>query len=77
MILKCCMGKRVGFLSGAPYQARVNGGPNPRITRGRVIFGMNGLLFIIFTLTLIFLGFGNLEETTNELGDGVSVSTGL
>ena len=74
MFLKCMGKNRVGFLSGAPYEATLNGEPSKRPMRGRIAFGVGGLMFIVFTLTLIFLGFGNLQDTTDELSSGAQVS---
>ena len=72
------MGKRrVGFLSGSPYEATVadkRDEPNPRIKRGRIIFGVFGMIFITFTFLLVFLGLANLEETTRSMADGSAVS---
>jgi hypothetical protein len=75
-IFNCCLGKRrVGFLSGEPYDARtLKGEPNKRAVRGRIVFGGSGILFIAFTLLLVFLGIANLEDTANELSDGAEVS---
>lgn len=74
MILKCMGKQRVGFLSGAPYEAIVNGEPSKQPMRGRVAFGISGLLYFIFTMTLIFAGYGNLEQTTYDMSEGARVS---
>lgn len=73
---KCCLGKRrVGYLSGAPYDARTTEGkPNRRAVRGRLIFGFSGVMFVVFTLLLVLLGFANLIDTTNELSNGAEAS---
>ena len=75
MILKCMGKQRVGFLSGAPYEANVNDEPSKRPMRGRIAFGVSGLLYFVFTMTLIFAGYGNLEQTTDDMGEGVRVSS--
>lgn len=67
LAFKCCCGGVLGFLGGAPYKSQRTA------QGGRIIFGVSGILFIIFTLTLIFLGYGNLESTTDELSEGVDV----
>lgn len=66
---------RVGYLSGGPYEATVGEKkePNKRPMRGRIVFGTSGLLFIMFTMLLLFRGFGNLENTTTELAEGARV----
>jgi drug/metabolite transporter (DMT)-like permease len=71
-----CMGKRkVGFLSGAPYDMHLadETQPNPRIRRGRIVFAIFGMLFITFTFLLLFLGIANLSQTTAELSNGARV----
>jgi energy-converting hydrogenase Eha subunit H len=70
------MGKRrVGFLSGGPYDATdFQGEPNKRARNGRIVFGLSGLVFIVFAFLLIFLGVANLETTTSELEEGAKVS---
>ncbi|CAB9521790.1 expressed unknown protein [Seminavis robusta] len=76
-----CMGKqRVGFLSGAPYDASLDGNvrvENPRVMRGRATFGVSGMILITFTFLLIFLGIGNLDETTTELSSGAGLGRDL
>ena len=74
MILKCMGKQRVGFLSGAPYEATINGEPSMRPLRGRIVFGVSGLLYFVFTMTLLFAGYGNLEQTTRDMSDGATVS---
>ena len=74
MILKCMGKQRAGFLSGAPYEANVNGEPSKRPMRGRIVFGVSGLLYFVFTMTLIFAGYGNLEQTTDDMVEGARVS---
>lgn len=71
LCFKCCCGGTLGFLGGAPYKSQ------KAAQGGRIIFGVSGFLFIVFTLTLIFLGYGNLENTTDELSEGVDVVNGL
>ena len=74
-ILKCMGRGRVGFLAGGPYEATIGEkkDPNPRPKRGRIVFGVSALLFIIFTMLLLFLGFANLEETTSDMATGARV----
>lgn len=77
LILKCMGTNRVGFLSGSPYQAKINGEPSKRPVTGRIVFGCSGLVFITFTLVLLFVGFGNLESTTDDMSDGVFLGKDL
>lgn len=76
LIVKLCCGpKRVGFVSGAPFQATLpNGQTNPWILRGRILFGLSTLLFAVFSLTFVTLGVGNMVTTTKSIGQGASVS---
>jgi NADH:ubiquinone oxidoreductase subunit 3 (subunit A) len=76
LVVLMCMGKRrVGFLSGAPYEMHLEDKtvPNPRVMRGRIVFALCGMLFITFTFLLIFLGIANLSQTTAELANGAGV----
>jgi drug/metabolite transporter (DMT)-like permease len=76
LVVLMCMGRRrVGFLSGVPYQMHLadTTEPNPRIRRGRIVFALSGMIFITFTFLLLFLGIANLSETTVELANGARV----
>jgi len=53
-ILKCAGKQRVGFLSGERYDATtLQGEPNKRIMRGRIVFSVASLLVRFFAMTLI------------------------
>lgn len=80
IICKHCMGpERVGFLSGAPFRARVNGQgttkaiANPWIYRGRWIFAISINLFILFAIVLAASGMGFLANVTSDIGNGARV----
>lgn len=60
-----CMGQRVGFLSGSNFHQ------NKRSTTiGRLVFGISGMGFIAFALTLVLLGLPGLESKSSEVSDG-------
>lgn len=68
---RCCLGRqRVGFLSGAPFQAT---GVDPGIMAGQATFGMSLVFFVIFAILLVTAGIGNLDTTTTSIGHGATV----
>jgi len=73
LLLKCTGKNRVGFLSGAPYEAQINGQPNPRFRRGRIVFGFSSVMFIVSILVLVFAGLGNLESSREVIAEGATV----
>ena len=75
LVLKFCVGKkRVGFLSGAPFEMHTRTSSNPMIQRGRAVFAGSCLLFLFFAITLVTAGIGNLESTSESVGYGATVS---
>ena len=73
LVFKFCLGrKRVGFLSGTPFEG--TSASNPWILRGRIVFGISCLLFIMFSIVFVTAGLGNLSVTTTSIGYAVSVS---
>lgn len=63
-----CLGRsKVGFLSGARFQAPENGGSAKRIRRSRIVFLIAGVLFIVFTFLWVALGITQLQDTVNTV----------
>ncbi|CAB9521789.1 expressed unknown protein [Seminavis robusta] len=79
LMLKCCGGKsRVGFLSGAQYDATTpTGDVNRRPTRGRVVFGLSAIGMITFTMLMVFLGLPGLENMSSDLSDGADLGADI
>ena len=58
-----CMGKKVGFLSGRPFQNTT------RAFRVRVVFVGSVILFIMFAVLLVVNGITNLQDTLQTVSD--------
>ena len=78
LLFKChtSVTKRLGFLSGKPFQAlRDDGTVNPWIARGRIIIAIAGIFCITFGILLATAGIGNINTTSSIIGHGAEVRT--
>ncbi|CAB9528074.1 expressed unknown protein [Seminavis robusta] len=77
LVFKCLGRRKVGFLSGAPFQAVISSGDapsvNPWIARGRFTVAFSCVAMVAFAVLLATAGIGNIDTTTTTIGDGATL----
>uniref|UniRef100_A0A7S1V0A2 Uncharacterized protein n=1 Tax=Grammatophora oceanica TaxID=210454 RepID=A0A7S1V0A2_9STRA len=72
IIFKCLGPRRVGSLSGAPFQQPPRVIVYKRPTISRVIFCFCSLIFIIFSVLFVTHGLTNLQSAATSVSEGIS-----